>query len=693
MYKSAFAACTAALLTPGIVLAESNATDESNDVDEVVVVGRSVSSQLAAIDVSRQPVVDTATVLKEIPGANINGNGPITGIAQYRGMFGDRVAVVIDDLGIVTGGPNAMDAPLSYVSPMIAEELLVTRGIAAVSSAPESIGGHVAARLSRGQFETSATGLSGFVGSRYSGNGNISASAGRLTLAGDRHRVSMLAAVDDGEDIETPVGVMRPSRLHRERSDVSYAFNGDRGSAMLFAGRLDTNDTGTPALPMDIRFIETDLAGGQAAYEMTDAVVLEGRFAWNDVVHLMDNFGLREAPAPMMHRQNLAEGGGSHARLSLRIAGGDAEWLLGVEQVTASHDATITNPNNAMFRVANFADVRRDLGSVFVEWRGGGARVDVEAGVRAKRVEMDAGDVAASGMMGPMGDNVALLAEAFNNRDRSQRFDTVDAVLKLATRAGEDGEWRVELGSKTRAPSYQELYLWLPLQATGGLADGRSYIGNLSLRAERSNEIVLGYARQTGAMNISPQLFYRRVYDYIQGAPTDNAVANTVSMMMSGAPALEFSNVGAQIWGADLAWQYTFNERWSIDGIASYVRGRRTDVSDNLYRLAPPNASLGVTWASSALAVTTQVVAYAGQDHVAAFNDEQPTPGYGLVNAFLVWNPTESLRVEARVDNLFDTANQHHLAGINRARGSEIPVGERLYGAGRTLTAGLVYEF
>ena len=77
-------------------------------------------------------LVDTATALKDIPGANVNRNGLITGIAQYRGMFGDRVTVGIDDLGIISGGPNAMDAPLSYMSPMITEELVVDRGIASV---------------------------------------------------------------------------------------------------------------------------------------------------------------------------------------------------------------------------------------------------------------------------------------------------------------------------------------------------------------------------------------------------------------------------------------------------------------------------------------------------------------------------------------------------------------------------------
>jgi iron complex outermembrane receptor protein len=346
-----------------------------------------------------------------------------------------------------------------------------------------------------------------------------------------------------------------------------------------------------------------------------------------------------------------------------------------------------------MFNVENFVDVKRDVVSAFIEWQRGGERGDLELGLRAKRVDANAGEVSASGMMGDMGTNVDLLADAFNATNRDLTWDTVDAVIKYQIRISSGAEWRFELGSKTRAPSYQELYLWLPLQATGGLADGRSYIGGLDLDAERSNEITISYGRDMGPVTLSPQVFYRRVDGYIQGIPSTNMVANMVSQMMSGNPALEFSNVDAEIYGADIAWKVELADQWYLDGIASYARGRRTDVSDNLYRLAPPNASVGLTWESDSLSVTTEVVGYAKQDKVSAYNNEEPTPGYGLVNAALVWHPADALRLEARVDNLLDKAYQDHVAGINRANGSDIPVGTRLYGAERTLSAGVIFTF
>jgi iron complex outermembrane receptor protein len=346
-----------------------------------------------------------------------------------------------------------------------------------------------------------------------------------------------------------------------------------------------------------------------------------------------------------------------------------------------------------MFRVANFADVERNLASLFAEWRRAGDRSDIELGLRVKRVEAAAGEVAASGMMGDMGTNVDLLADAFNAANRDLRFDSVDAVLKYRRSADNGTEWHVELGSKTRAPSYQELYLWLPLQATGGLADGRSYIGGLGLEEERSNEITLGFGKTAGRFSVSPQVFYRRVDGYVQGVPSSNMIANMVAQMMSGAPALQFANVDAEIWGADVAWKFELNDRWYVDGIATYARGKRRDVSDNLYRLAPPNASIGVTRERDGLAVTAQVVAYAKQDKVSAFNDEQPTPGYALTNLALAWYPADSLRLEARVDNLFDRTYQDHVAGINRAAGSDIPVGERLYGTERSASFGMIWSF
>ncbi len=356
------ALCIAAALVPAALPAQESPAAEA--VDEIVVTGRSVSTSAAKVEVERELIVDSANVLKGIPGANVNRNGPLTGIAQYRGMFGDRVSVDIDNLGIIAGGPNAMDAPLSYTSPMITRRLVVERGIASVSSAPESVGGHVHAELARGDFGDESFGLSGFVGSRFASNGNISTTASRITFANGEHRFSVIAEVDDGDDVSTPKGDIRPTRLDRRRYDLSYAFEGQRSGVLLFAGKLDTEETGTPALPMDIRYIDTELFGAQGELDVNDRLAIELRLAYNDVAHLMDNFALREAPPAMRQRQNLTHGSGYQFNTAAQLDLGGSSLRIGIDGIAAEHDSTITNPTMEMFRVDNFVDIERDLHAI-----------------------------------------------------------------------------------------------------------------------------------------------------------------------------------------------------------------------------------------------------------------------------------------------------------------------------------------
>ena len=667
-----------------------SAEDSADAIDEIVVSGQSVSSKTVVSELEQKLIVDTAAALKEMPGANVNSNGSITGIAQYRGMYGDRVAVTIDEHAIVSGGPNAMDAPLSYVSPMIAEDLVVERGIASVSSAPESIGGHLRTNLARGSFGGEEMSLSGFVGSRYYTNGDVTTTAGRLTVSNNSHRFSAIASLDDGQNLKTPVGEIRPSTIDRRRFDVSYAYTDGDSPLVVFAGRLDTRESGTPALPMAIRYIDTILAGGHFLLSLTPGLSIEGHVSANDVEHLMDNFTLRSAPPAMRQRKNYATGSSTSAALAARIDLDPAILRIGIDGTFSDHDSTITNPNDSAFRVNNFSAVHRDLTSIFGEWRVEHGVTELELGVRLKRVTTDAGEIGAMGMMNPA---IGMLTDAFNSSERKLSFNDIDAVAKYRYRSSDAIEWLLEVARKSRAPSYQELYLWLPLQATGGLADGRTYIGDLDLDSEISNELNVGVLSTFGRLTLSPQVFYKRVSDYIQGTPSTNAAANMVAMMMTGQPTLQFSNTDAEIWGLDLAWSFPVSDRLTLDGVGTYARGRRTDIADNLYRLAPLSGSIGLSYAGESWRFDTRIVASVNQNKVAAFNDEQESDGYSIVNAGLTWMPTPSFQLQARIDNIFDATYQDHLGGINRAGGSDVAVGTRLYGAERNLGVGVIFSF
>jgi iron complex outermembrane receptor protein len=668
----------------------------ADHIEEVKVLGERVYPVQVIEAPQHTGAVDAAELLKQLPGANVNANGKLTGIAQYRGMYGDRVAVSVDGMGLVTGGPNAMDAPLSYASPLLLKNLSLERGIPSVSSAAESMGGHFQAEYDRGDFGADASfALSGSLQTRFESNGDQNSSALRLIGANDAHKVALLAAIDRGDDRSYPGGEVSPSELERDRFDISYGYTQDDLSVLAYAGRLDTTDTGTPSLPMDINWIETDLYGATIKNRIGNTKV-ELAVGYSDVDHLMDNFTYRTAPAsPMQYRQTRALGDGYKWRLGTETPIGDGSLRLGIDGSNADHNATITNPNNAMFRVENFRDVERDALGIYAQWNQSVNGVDIEAGVRLNRIDYDAGTVSIQTppMMAMMQMNANMLAMRFNSSERDQSHDNVDVVLKVGKLLSANHSVYVELAQKTRAPSYQQMYLWLPMQATGGLADGRTYIGDVNLDSEKSLEINIGTDWYGEHAWLTPQVFYKDVSDYIQGVTTMDMTANMLANMMGGQNVLQFANIDAKIYGFDIAFGYKFGPSWALEGVINYSRGERDDIDDNLYRLAPLNGRLGLVYTRDAWKVRSDVIAYDRQDKVSAINNERESGGYAIWNISAEWQLNAAIMFSAAVENLLDKSYQEHLGGVNRVREVDIAVGDRVYGSERNFKVGVTFTW
>jgi iron complex outermembrane receptor protein len=277
------------------------------------------------------------------------------------------------------------------------------------------------------------------------------------------------------------------------------------------------------------------------------------------------------------------------------------------------------------------------------------------------------------------------LRDAFNAADRDQTDHNVDAVARLWYDASDELALYAGLARKTRSPSYQERYLWLPLQVTGGLADGRTFTGKLELDPELAHEIELGLDLNNEHLTLSPRLFYREVDDYIQGVPTPVSEALMfVAMMDPSAPEpLQFDNVEARQWGFDMDWRLQLTGNWVLRGLVNYVRGECDDSDDKLYRIAPFNTTVVLDYSGSNWCVNLESVYYAEQDQVSETNGELPTDDYALVNISTWWQLRSSLRLVAGVDNPLDEDFESHLSGLNRVDGNaDLARGERLPGYG-----------
>ncbi|MDX1491941.1 MAG: TonB-dependent receptor [Pseudohongiellaceae bacterium] len=706
-------AFTKKLLPVSILLSAGAYAQPPQNVEEIMVIGVRDTHTVITDDTMVAPA-DTAQLLRKMPGANVNKNGELTGIAQYRGMYGDRIRVSVDGAKISGAGPNAMDTPLHYAPVAILESLTINRGIAPVSAGQETIGGYVEAKTYSGDY-----GLGNdfeFAGRTYLGGQSVNSgmvASGFFSLANRHHIFRGFVMQENGDDQEFADGDITPSEYDRERFDLGYSFNrGDHEFSIDFA-RNNTKDTGTAALPMDILSVDSDLFRSKYTWDTADRIIT-AKFSASDNEHWMTNYHLRRPPqdnmmttGAMRYRRNFAVSENYGFALSIEEFVNNGTWKYGVDSNMETHRSTITNPNAPAFYIANFNDTDRDTVGLFVERSLSlSDSAGLDAGVRVNRVSSDSERVSANlnpmnmmmGMPVMMNNMAAMLANNFNTSDLSQSDTNFDWFARYSLETSSDTTWYIGAARKSRSASYQERYLWLPLEATGGLADGKTYVGKPDLDAEVAHELEVGFDMDKGALSFYPRAFYKEVTDYIQGVPSTNAtVVNFAQLManmgMGQAGPLEYANVDAKFYGFDLESRYVLSSALTLRAVASIVRGERDDINDNLYRISPDNIVLALDYRKDNWTVSLESVSYADQDRVSATNGELETDAYSLFNINGNILVSSDLEIGFGINNLFDEHYEDHLAGYNRAYNPDIGLRDRMPGTGRNAYARVMWSF
>lgn len=686
---------------------------DAQRVTEILVIGVQDTHTVVTDDTLVAPA-DTAQMLRKMPGANINKNGELTGIAQYRGMFGDRISVAVDGAQISGAGPNAMDAPLSYAPVALLESLTINRGIAPVSSAQESIGGYIQAKTYAGEFGNSND--FEFAGRTYFGTQTVNegvVASGFFSLANRNHLFRGFVMNENADDLEFPGGTITPTEYERERFDLGYGYRSGDHEFSFDVARNNTGDAGTPALPMDILSIDSDLFRSRYSYSGSEYNITAELFG-SDNEHWMTNFHLRRPPqdnmmnaGTMRYRQTYAASENLGFTLKLEQYASNGSWLYGIDGHFTNHDAVVTNPNVGPFYLSNFNGSTRDVLGVFVERSLSlSDSLGLDIGARYNQVSMNSGVVSANmnpmnmpmGMPFMMNNMAAGLANAFNTSDRDQTDNNIDWFARLSLEASNDVTWYIGAARKTRSASYQERYLWIPMESTGGMADGKTYVGNVNLDPEVAHEIELGFDWDGDGFAFYPRVFYKDVSDFIQGTPSTNMMVNQFAMMMSnmgmGAPnPLQFNNTEATFYGFDIEARFELSDRFTLRSIANVVRGERDDINDNLYRVSPDNILLALDYRGDNWLVSLESISYADQDRIAVTNLEQTTDGYSLVNLSGLIDFGMGAELRVGVENLLDEEYFDHLAAYNRAFNPDIATRARMPGLGRNVYGRLMWYF
>lgn len=664
--------------------------EEAPDAQVIVVTAprvtrASATDSITGRDAEPLAAPDAEAFIARLPGAALVGNGALSGQVQLRGLFGERVLLTINGQHFGSGGPNAMDPAMHYAPMVLVDRLELARGISPVRDGP-GLGGAVNVVLKTPRF-ASGPALSPQIDltSQFRSADNAVALGGLVALANDRVRAGLVASWEQGDDLRIPGGRIGGSSHRRAVFGAQAGLRLGEGELGLEYRRQQTGRSGNPPFAMDIVYFHTDFLQARFEGDLGASLRLEAQANFTAVDHRMNNFSLRPSPVITAVRQSDTSAETIGSGLSLRLGSAERHLRLGADFEHVDKAFRLYNPLQPAFSIMAMDRGRTSRYGAYAELRGALGAVQGEVGLRVDRhsAAVDAPHLGAGVPAGP-----ANLARLFGLSDRDWRGTTVDGALRLWADRGAFTP-RLTLAHKTRVPSLVERFGWLPTEASGGLADGNIYVGGGgALKPERAWLAEAGFDWSSGSAYARPAVFWRRIHDFIQGVPYDatpGTIDSPVEMVAAAsgdATPLRFANVEAELWGTDLAFGARLAGPLRIDGVASVVRGRRLDIADNLYRIAPASLRLALGWEAARWGLSLEGEAVDAQDRVAASNSEARTAGRVTAALHGHWLVRDGLRIDAGVENLFNRKYVDHLAGYNRNAASDVALGSRLPGAG-----------
>ncbi|MFO7579054.1 MAG: hypothetical protein R6W74_02435, partial [Nitrosomonas halophila] len=342
------------LLFQNALSGASQAAEAAVELERMEIHGEIIRPNMTGVLPELGGINDAAMLLQRVPGGNVSGLGPLSGIAQYRGMCGDRINVDFKGMNYKSACANAMDAPLSHVPAAMTSLLKVYRGIAPVSSGIETIGGAIIQETKRPEFTEAGEPLewSGKFSGGFNRVNNGRYGALYNGIATEQHRLHVYGSKETGDDFKFPGGRNIPTRHDREAAEVGYGFRHEAHVLDVDFNYNFTRPTGTPVLPMDIIMTEGGVLTAGYRGRIGDEVGIKAAFNYQDVRHTMDNFSIRRTPATgKRFSRNTADGFGYRLMIDFPLLGG--RTTVGVDGDNATHNATITNPDAPAFFIKN----------------------------------------------------------------------------------------------------------------------------------------------------------------------------------------------------------------------------------------------------------------------------------------------------------------------------------------------------
>jgi iron complex outermembrane recepter protein len=622
--------------------------DDARTLDTLVVTAEAPSSPLHWVTdprLPRQPVPasDGADYLKTVPGFSAIRNGGTNGDPVLRGMFGSRLNIVSNEGNLIGACPSRMDNPLSYIAPETFDRLTIIKGPQSVRWGAGASAGTVRFERETPQFDHPGIDLdaSALVGSRNRNDQVLD-----LTAGASQGYVRVNGNRSEADDYTDGNGDVVPSKWRKWNSDVAVGWTPDADTVLeLSAGTGDAiaryagrgmDGAAFKRTSYAARFEKDNLPG---AWDSLKANVYA-----NDADHVMDNYTLRDPnpdssmPMPMAANVDRRTRGG---RIASEWRWQDVALVAGIDAQDSRHRSRSGMGRNTYRLQPWETDARFDTKGVFTEFTlGEGTAQRWVGGLRIDRAEVT-DERATAGMMAMPNPTAGQtrredLGSGFFRWER-------DVSTGLTAYAG--------LGHSERMPDYWELFS--PDMGPMGSTNAFS-----SIRPEKTTQLDLGLQYRTERLNAWVSAYAGRLQDYILFTYRDGGMMGSTS---------QASNIDARIAGAEAGADLQLTEAWKLGGTLAYAWGENRTDGGALPQMPPLEARLsasweGARWSAGALAraVAHQHRVAVGEGNVVA-RDLGPSAGFATVALNAGYRFTDTLRVSAGIDNLFDRAYSEHL--------------------------------
>lgn len=695
---------------------------------------------------------DTASLLKNVPGVNLNGAGGVSGLPSIHGLADDRLRIKVDGMDLVSACGNHMNPPLSYIGVSNVGSAKVFTGIVPVSVGGDSIGGAIQIDSPAPEFaDSDKTLLKGEAGAFYRSNGDAQGANVSATVAGEKVNLTYQGSTEKAENYTAgddfkmagPAAAGRDSLDGDEVGSSMYkSTNQSLSLGVLITknhllelkmGKQDIPYQGWPNQRMDMTRNDSDQTNAkykgqydwgvleaQAFHEKTRHAMqfYDDKLFWYGPNNVPDSDGIPCEPAPGMNGCAAGmpmdtEGKNTGASVKGNVSLTSKDLLrVGIESQQYTLDDW-WEPSGKMMWPNTFWNInngQRDRLGVFAEWEAKwNERWLTQVGLRHEEVKMDADEVQAYSSMYDPADE----AGAFNAADREKTDNNIDITLLAQMTASATATYEFGLAQKTRSPNLYERYSWsthgMSMRMVNMAGDGNGYVGNLNLETEIAYTASFtadwhDAKQERWGVQLTP--YYTHVEDYIDAARCSGAASGVCTDANLSASEdfvyLRFVNQSARLYGLDLSGQIALFEsqnkgEFTATGVIGYLNGKNEKTDDNLYNIMPLNAKFALVHHLKGWTTTAEVEVVDAKSDVSEVRNEMETSGYGLFNLRGSYEWKE-VRLDLGVKNAFDRFYNDPLGGAYLGQGKTmsgtgVAWGTPVPGMGRSVYAGVNVKF